>query len=516
MKHFDLFVPSPRLRSSRLLNGLFALASAAPFWRFVAPTATLGAPSLTDPHPVAQRQRRPRAVRSSLRISIVEGMLAEVVGSCGGGATLIAWGLYLRLNPLLLGVLAALPFFAQFVQFPAAWLTSRLGHKRAAVWTLTCARQVLWALVALPFLPLSSVGQQRVLLGVAGVSAMFGVLGNNAWVAWMAELVPPRLRGRYFGRRTALYTIGTSVASLLAGLVVDSGKLHGQMGYALSALALLACTAGAITSLLLLRQHDPAPDSSRIRMDFCSALRPFQEKGSRRVLAFQMVWNAAVGVASTFFTIYMLQNLKMGYAVVALYGTGIALVRVMAVPLWGQAMDRFGVRPVLVACSLGVAAVPVLWLFPTADSLWPWLLLDMVLSGVLWSGHGLATFALPLASAPRQGRPFFLAAFSTAGGFAFALASSLGGWLIQHLPSQTHLFSHQMSAFHWIFLISSALRLLGAAMALRLVEARARPVEELVTWARHGAAARLRAHGERLARPVLARAERRRLRKPAS
>ncbi|MFP2903185.1 hypothetical protein ACLEQD_43990, partial [Corallococcus sp. 4LFB] len=49
----------------------------------------------------------------------------------------------------------------------------------------------------------------------------------------------------------------------------------------------------------------------------------------------------------------------------------------------------------LMCCSLGISAIPMLWLLPTAGTLWP-LLFDVLLAGSLWSGHGLAIFALPL------------------------------------------------------------------------------------------------------------------------
>ncbi len=154
---------------------------------------------------------------------------------------------------------------------------------------------------------------------------------------------------------------------------------------------------------------------------------------------------------------FMLQNLKMGFTLMALYSAGVAGVRMLAAPLWGRALDRVGAQPVLVFCSFGISVLPALWIFPTPHFLWP-ILADVVISGVLWGGHGLAAFALPLAVAPRQGRPFYLAAFATTGGVAFTLASAGGGWLAQTLPAQVHAFGRPLVALQLVFVISSLAR----------------------------------------------------------
>jgi MFS family permease len=456
---------------------------------------------------------RASPIRRSLSISTVEGILAEVVNSCSTGAnsftaassltaSLTAWCLALKLSPLWLGMLAALPFFAQFLQFPAAWVTSLLGHRRAAIVTITLSRQVLWPLVVLPFLPLSPGGKQAVFATVGAIAVFFAVLGNNAWTAWMAELVPTPLRGRYFGRRTALYTVATAVAALFSGWVLDLAGRHGRTSWALSGLALVACLAGTVTTVLLLAQADPRPGDGAVP-ELRAALKPFQESASRRVLAFQVMWNGAVGLTSAFFSLHMLQNLGMGFTEVAIYNGGLSAVRVLTAGMWGRVIDRFGVRPVLTACSLGIVTVPVLWLFPTAGHAWPYLGADILLSGVLWSGHALATFSLPFVSAPRASRPFYLAAFSTAAGFTFALFATLGGWLLPRLPEHVSVLGRPLLNFHLLFLASAALRLGATLLSLRLHEPKAQGVPAMVRWMQRAATARVWEGTVAVASPVL-------------
>lgn len=215
------------------------------------------------------------------------------------------------------------------------------------------------------------------------------------------------------------------------------------------------------------------------------------------MLLYQVTWNAAIGLSSSLFTVHMLQNLRMGFALMALQSAGVAAVRVCAVRAWGRAVDRLGARPILVACSFGITLIPLIWLLPTPDNLWP-LLLDTLFSGVLWSGHSLAAFALPLAIAPRNGRPFYLASFSVAAGLAFAAASAAGGGLAERLPCDLLVLGHPFFGLQVTFVLSSAARLFAAGLALRIVEPGARPIGILVEAAMHSASL----VGQKIARPL--------------
>ncbi len=485
----DNFRAAPKSRSPVLIrilrSPLFrSLSSVVPFFQPGSSIPGSSAPYLGGPIAPSVLHCRPgQSVRSSLIASSAEGMMAEVVTACAGGAVLTGWALYLNCSALCIGILGALPFLSQLVQLPAAWFTSFLGHRRVAIAAVAASRQALLPLAVLPFLPLSESWQRTVLLAVAAASSLLGVVGNNAWVTWMGELVPLQIRGRYFGRRTASCTLSGVASSLAAGLALDgAGRRHGT-GTALAVLALLACIAGAISAWLMTRQSDTAPAETGAALELRAAVKPLLDPSAQRVLAYQIAWNAAVGIAGSFFSLHMLCNLKMGFALVAAQGAAVAAVRILAAPLWGKTIDRVGARPVLVACCFGICATPIIWLLATPDFLWP-VALDAVYSGGLWAGHGLASFQLPLSVAPRRGRAFYLAAFSTAGGISYALASAAGGALVTNLPADLMLGNRPLLGLHVLFILSAAGRLAAALFSLRIVEPRSRSLDELfrLTW----------------------------------
>ncbi len=430
-------------------------------------------------------------VRRSLRISVAEGVVAELVGACASGGAITAWALYLGLSPVLVGVLGALPFAAQVVQIPSAWLTRLHGNRRTALWTIGVARQLPLALALLPWLPVPEAAQRVVLLAVAAGSSLLAVAGNNAWTSWMGELVPDRLRGRYFGRRTAFCALGSTLGALGAGLALDHARPGAGAGTALSLLSLASCAFGAITVALLRRQHEPTAHLVPPEPTLAEVLRPWTEEAARGALTFHVAWAAACGLAAAFYPIHMIANLRMGFARMALYNGAIAAVRMLTAPLWGRALDRVGARPVLVACCFGLSVSPVIWLFPREDLLWP-LAVDAVLCGVLLAGQGLASFSLPLNVSSRGTRPFHLAAFAAAAGIATGLASALGGALAQALPGHLGFAGRPLVGAQILFLMGGVLRLGAAVLALQIVEPGARPVQALGRLALDGALRRQR------------------------
>lgn len=501
---------------TKFLNSLAALAAAVSPSRPGTSSPGAGAPMAAAPPAVRGRLQihaRPRTatgeipvaprgwLRRSLRACTAEGLFAELINAFAGGALLTGWAMYLGAGPLYTGLLVALPQIAQLFHFPGAWTTSLLGHRRACLWLVGASRQVLLPLALLPFLPLSDEQRRVVLVAVAGLAAILGVLGNNAWVAWMGELVPKRIRGRYFGRRTGLCMLGGASAAAVVGLLLDWARPRDLIGPTLGGLQVLACLCGVMTVVLMRRQHDPSPQRDPVPVRLREALAPLRDLRARGLFTYYVVWNAAVGLAGSFFALHMLQNLKMGFTLVALHGATTAAFRMLAAPLWGVLIDRLGARPVLTACSFAIAGIPFLWLLPTEARLWP-LAFDAALAGLFWSGHSLAVFALPLALTRRRERPFFVATLAAVGGLSFAAATASAGALASALPATLSPLGFPIHGLQVLFVLSGLLRFGGAFFTLRIQEPSARPTREVWhTFLRQARAPLLRLKLLRATRP---------------
>ena len=401
-------------------------------------------------------------LRSSLRTSVLEGMLSELPSACAGGGVLAAWALFLGLPPVLVGLLGALPFVAQSIQLPAAWLTRTFGSRRSALFAIGVSRQLMLPLALLPFAPLSPRARQAVFLSVAALATVVGVAGNNAWAAWMADLVPQPIRARYFGRRTAFCALGATACSLLAGLALDRGPPR----LVLSGLALLASATGAMTTALLRRQRGPLRSLPPAAPAFSDAVAPLRDTRSRRLLAFQLAWSVASGLGAAFYPLFMIGVLHLTFLRVALYNAGLAVFRTLAAPFWRRAHERAGARRVLLVCSLALSVAPLLWTLPTGVRLWP-LALDALVCGTFMAGYNLAALPLPLAWSSPGEQSFHVAAFAAAGGIAMGIGSLAGAAFVHALPA--HLPFGLVPAHALIPCVTIG-RLCAAALALRIVE----------------------------------------------
>ena len=428
--------------------------------------------------PAPHGPARPGRLRASLDASIAEGAAAEVFGACAGGAVLTGWALYLGASAVTIGLLTAFPIAAQVFQLPAAWLTQRFGAKRLAITAVGASRLVWMPMVAVPFVDLTPATALAAFIAIVAVATILAVVGGNAWTAWMGDLIPGAIRGRFFGRRMVYLNIAGTVASLGAGLALDTLGPQGFKGEILAALLAVACAAGLISIWLLLAQQGPGPNEDLSAPAWRDVARSLRDVKTRPLLVYLLGWNAAVGISAGFFSYHMLANLKMGFVLVAAHGILVAAVRVASAPVWGRLVDAFGARPVLVVCSSGISVVPVIWLFIAPDRLWP-IAIEAILAGALWGGHGIATMDLSIGLAPRRGRPFYLATFATAGGLGFALTSALAGLLAYVVATPIQVFGSAWLNVHVLFLLSALGRAVAGRLALRIDEPAARSVRDL-------------------------------------
>jgi len=375
-------------------------------------------------------------------------------------------------------VLGALPFAAQLIHLPAAFCTRRFGSRRTALWMVAISRQAVLPLVALPFVPVAPAARQAIFLACAFLTSTLGVAGNNAWTAWMGELVPGAVRGRYFGRRTSVCAMAATCSALAAGLLLDAGRSGGKDGLALAGLALAASLAGAITTVLLRRQHEPRSALPPEPPTLQEALTPVRDPRARPLLAFQLAWSAASGISIAFYPLHMIGHLQMGFAGVALYNAGIAAARMIASPLWGTVLDRSGARRVLILCAIGQGLSPFLWLFATPTRLWP-LAIDAALCGTAIAGLSLATFSLPIELSKPRERSFYVAAVAAAAGLGTSIASAGGGALVKVFPASALLGGLPLVAAQLLFLCGAVGRLSAVLLVLRVAE-RPAPAPALV------------------------------------
>lgn len=404
-----------------------------------------------------------RPLARSLRTSTAEGVAAELVGAAASTAAITAWALHLGCGAGAIAVLGAMPFLAHVLQLPAAALTARFGARRVALGAVAISRQAYLPLVALPFLSAPPDVARGVLLASAAVHHGLGIVCNNGWVAWMGELVPPRLRGRYFGRRSAICTLAASIAGVGVGALLD--RSPGGRAVTLSALAALTCVTGAVSTVIMARQHGGLRRRAGARLpSFTAALRV---RAPRRWAVLQAVCGLASGLGVPFFAVFVLRDQGLGFAFLAAYGAIAAVARTAAAPLWGRGTDRpGGAQRVIVAANALAVAGPLLWIASARVGA-GLLLAEAALGGISAAGTGVAGLVFPLSLGDDTTRPVYHAVFAVAGGLAFGAGAAAGAALSGAAPGVA-----LAGPLTVPFAACAALRLVAVGLSRRLPDAR--------------------------------------------
>lgn len=401
-----------------------------------------------------------------------------------GETYLAAFALALGNSDVAAGLLSALPMLAGGVlQLIAPSAMHRAASYRSWV--------RMWAgLQAASFLPLVVAA----LLGAAPVALLFacaflywgsGLATAPAWNAWMAQIVPARIRGRYFGARQSAAQLG-----VLVGLIAGGAVLH-EMGGDRRAFAVLFAAAflcRAVSTTVISRQSLPAggrrPEGARAR----DLLRGAWRSRSRGVVLSMLICNAAVNLASPFFTPYLLVQSHLRYGEFMALLAANFLGKIAIYPLLGRIARRAGVRQLMAVGAIGIAPLPLLW---TVSSSITYLFAVQGLAGMFWAAFELAVLLSFLDVPDDRERTALLATYHFLNTAAVAGASLVGGVTLAAL-------GQDRDAYLWVFAASSVGRAIG--LALLLARARRGMVEEIPALR----ILAVRPWGEAIIRPVAA------------
>lgn len=159
-------------------------------------------------------------VQRGLRMVIWDGLASETMVSLTGGAFLVALALLLGANNIQIGLLAALPMLANLFQILSVMLVQRYQNRRAiAVYGIVLGRIPLVVLGGLILLnDATSVGTFIFFLLI---HHLFSSISGLSWNSWMKDMIPERILGTYFSRRSS-YTQTLNVGlSVLLALLLD-------------------------------------------------------------------------------------------------------------------------------------------------------------------------------------------------------------------------------------------------------------------------------------------------------
>jgi len=392
------------------------------------------------------------------------------------GATLTQFAKLLGMSKVGFGVLAALPFAGCLFQLPLSYVIERYGHRKKLFITLGVIHRALWLLVAVIPWVFPATTRAQAMIVIVAVSWSVGQMIGPAWVSWMADLVPERIRGRYFSRRSQIGQCVGLLTTLLTGVVLDRAAAHGSDALLKVASGFLveAALLGIVDFLFFLPVVEPVHRAPNPRVRWRDLLlTPLADRNFRAFLVYTALLTFSLGYINQFVWLYILDVARMSNtaANAMLVLAPLATFLVMY-PVWGRWIDRLGRKPVLIVCTLLLSLGAVSWIFVSRERWLPGFAMGMIAT-LMWPGVDLGNFnmLLSLSSAqedsPQRGAHV---AINSAVVALSGIASGLfGGAVAQSLQDWHGTLLGRPLTYHGVlFLLAGAVRVLAVVWLIRL------------------------------------------------
>ena len=306
---------------------------------------------------VQKRKRQSKKIKSSLRISTVEGswwaVMYGMVETYFG-----AFFEYLKYSSYEISILSTLPIFigAGF-QNLTGWFYDILRSRKTLLIILKFIQTVTIPLIL--FAGYSS-GNYYVLLAFICLYYVVAMSQMSPWTSWMGYLVPGRLRGRYFGNRSQVVRIFMLISSLLAGAILNSyDKVSTFNGF------IIIFSIGMIANLgciyYLKRQYEPEDTTNDEIVEIDGRDRNM-ESGLKRFITYDSLSEFSFHVSGPLMMVYWLRDLNFNYIELAIIINVSQVIGLFSMRYWGKRIDNHGSYSTIRSASFYITIIPLLWI----------------------------------------------------------------------------------------------------------------------------------------------------------
>ncbi len=392
----------------------------------------------------------PEDLARGSRALVKDAAWATTAGALYGGVILVGFALELGATPIVIGLLAAIPFLAQVSQLAALAIIERVRQRRKiTLAAVTVARTLILSLALIPFVEGQPLQLSLLVVAQAAIS-LAGSVGGCAFNSWVHEVVPREALGALFARRLFWSTLLSSLGALSAGYLVQQWPLDDKLqAYAIAFVA--AGAAGFVSSRYLLAVPEPAMRRTGPPLPLAELLRaPLADANFRNVVAFMAAWNLASNVAAPFITVFLLRQIGLELGTLTATWAAGQVATALTMAWWGRLSDRLSNKAILrvalpayFACLIALAFIA----FPGPHALTVALVfLVQIVMGAASGGIGLATGNLGLKLAPQGQGTAYLAVVTLAGSLAAGIAALAGGVLADWFAARELALSFQWTS----------------------------------------------------------------------
>jgi len=387
-----------------------------------------------------------KQVQSGLKYIVKEGVATEAMSTLTGGTFLVAMAVMLKATNVQIGMLAALPTLTNVFQLIAIWLVKRYRNRRAiCVICSVLARVPLLVIGFLPFIFSAATGLQA-LFFLLFFSYFFGSISGASWNSWMKDLVPQKILGSYFSRRSRILQILSVTLSLMIAVIIDYIKKHypQQELTAYIVMFLMGGMIGMLGVYLLSRAPEPATNIEETNV-LSLLKKPLKDKNFKNLLVFNASYVFAINMALPFFVVYMMKTLLLSLTCIIILGLLAKISSIVSLKLWGTYSDRYSNKTIIIICAPVFIICILAWTFTAMGSsqLISIVLLAIIhiISGMSAAGIDLSINNIAMKLAPHNEAIAYMSARNMIIAIFASLGPVCGGLLADFIANHQLLWS---------------------------------------------------------------------------
>jgi MFS family permease len=433
-------------------------------------------------------------------------VFGSVWATAVSGAPLTRFANELGASPWQFGLLTAMPFLASLLSLPASFLIERTGARKTFFLAGTYCNRLLWFAIAL--LPVWVVSRHGFAAAPHAVTWFLlltflmhagQAVGGPAWVSWMADVVPSRVRGKFFSRRRQWGILPALPVALFVGWLLDRQSSGGAMQTLHWCAIIFMCA--AVFGLTDVHLFHYVPEVNRTPRRGSGLLRgmakPLRDRQFLVFGSFTGMMTFSLCFMTQFVALYLVRHLHVTSTQTQLMlVVGPMLAQLLVLGAWGAAADRMGKKPVLILAGLGLVPVGLGWILVGPNHLWLAYVL-LAVGAALWTGVEVANLNLVMEMGGKarrtagkadaaEGGTAYVATNTVIINVAGCLGGLAAGLIAQGLKDWSwHPFASAktFTSFDVLFVLSGLLRLLSVLIFLPLlVEPGAKPAAETLRF----------------------------------
>lgn len=392
---------------------------------------------------------------------IVDGASATTIGLLAAGAFLASLLRTLGISDSFNGMISAIPSLAALMQLAGVELAKGMPKVKLFVCSVAIIHRMLFGfLYFIPFLSFSAAWKIILCIMTFFIAHMLGQLIAPIAGNWVASLVTPATRGKYFSRRDCIMVLVSVIVSLGVGKVFDTFKALQNPELKFLFISALIVMLGVVNFIALSCIKEPHfsyvslehkeihgrlvkkrvaknknKEEEKFKVTFKKVISDEAFRGS---IILTVLWQTAFFFSTPYFGIYQISYLKLSYTYIMIMGFAGSVIRMIATPFSGRIADQKSWALVLKNAFLIMAWAFIINAFTVPKNARVMFAIYSLLTGLAWAGIAPGLFAIQLDIAPGEDKTAYLGINAALMGLSGFLSAIVGGVVLQGIINRGH------------------------------------------------------------------------------